>query len=142
MPELIWNNSLCAFIFRKLIGIAAHPVIHSNLHGAGRQKLLKARLFNMPCGEAMIGDERGSLGISYRQISVFQRFAIECTEVATHGGRGPLPRAECLLTADIDRQSGLQLAVVFSQEAGEAAEMIVVTVTEHEGIELGRLNAY
>src|SRR5262249_16872111 len=36
----------------------------------------------------------------------------------------------------------LQLAVVFSQEAGEAAKMIVVTVTEHEGIELGRLNAY
>ena len=71
MPELIWNDSLRAFIFRKLIGIAAHPVIHSNFHGAGRQKLLKARLVNMACGEAMIGDERGSLCISYREISVF-----------------------------------------------------------------------
>src|SRR5262249_14911999 len=112
MPELIWNDSLRAFIFRKLIGIAAHPVIHSNLHGAGRQKLLKAGRLNMACGKAVIGDERGPLGISSREISVFYRFATDRTEAATHGGRGPPPGAESPLTADIDRQSGLQLAVV------------------------------
>jgi hypothetical protein len=31
---------------------------------------------------------------------------------------------------------------VFSEEAGEAAKMIAVTVTEHEDIEPGRINAY
>ena len=40
------------------------------------------------------------------------------------------------------RQFDLQFTVVCSQEAGEAAKMIVVTVTEHEGIEPGRVNPY
>ena len=79
----------------------------------------------------MTGNERGSLGIGYREFGIVYSFAIKHTEVATSRRRGPLPRTECLLATDIDRQFGLQLTVVCPQEAGEAAKMIVVTVTEH-----------
>jgi hypothetical protein len=42
----------------------------------------------------------------------------------------------------MDRQFGFQFTIVCSQEAGQAAKMIVMTVTEHEGIEPGRVNPY
>jgi hypothetical protein len=81
----------------------------------------------MACGETMIGNERRSLGIGYSEFGIFYSFAIKRTEVATRRRRGPLPRTKCLLTTDIDRQFGFQFTVGCSQEAGEAAKMIVVT---------------
>src|SRR3974377_1802532 len=90
----------------------------------------------------MIGKGRRPVGIGYREISILYSFAIEHAEVATHWGRGPLPRTEGLLPANIDRQFRLFFYFVCPQEAGEAAKMIVMTVTEHHRIEAGRVDAY
>src|SRR5258706_9541279 len=41
VPELVGNDRLGPVALRKPVGIAPHPVVHADLHGAGRQELLK-----------------------------------------------------------------------------------------------------
>ena len=95
----------------------------------------------MACGESVAPNERGSLGVGYREIGIFYCFAIKRTKVAAYWRCRPLPRTESFLTADINWQFGFQFTASYSQETGEAAKMIVVTMTEHQGIESSRINA-
>ena len=77
MPELVGNDYLCPLVLRKPVGVAADPVVHADLHGAGRQELLKARLADLPCGEPVTGYQRRSFCICYRKVGIFRRFAIQ-----------------------------------------------------------------
>ena len=103
VPELIRDDSLGPHVLRKFVGIASDAVVHANLHGAGRQQLLEARLVDMSRGKAVIRDQRGSFCISHHNISIFQRLPIQGSEIAAHRRRRPFARTECLLASDVNR---------------------------------------
>ena len=62
-------------------------------------------------------------------------------EVPLQRRPGPLARAEALLAADVERQLRAQLAFGLAQEAGKAAEMVVVAVAQHQRVEPRRVDA-
>ena len=86
----------------------------------------------------MIRDKGRPLCRGHNEIGCLQRRAVDHAEIALDGGRGPVARAEAILSADIKRELRLQASLVLPQEPDETAEMIVVAVAQHEGVDLGR----
>jgi hypothetical protein len=123
-----------------LVWIATDPVLHADLHRARRQQLLKAVQPDLTRGERVIGDERRFLGKDHGNVRLFEGPAVERAEVPLDRRRRPFGRAEALLATEVEGEGGFQLVVAGPQEARDAAEVIVVTVAQHQSVECRRIN--
>src|SRR5262249_34450033 len=95
-----------------------------------------------PAGrETMVGDDRRTLRKGHGDVGVFEGPTVERAEVSLQRRRRPLARAEALLAADIERDLRLEPAFAMPKEARQPAEMIVVAVAKHEGVEARGIDA-
>ena len=79
----------------------------------------------------MIGDQGRAFRQHQREVGVHDRAAVERAEIAA----GILAQAERVLAADIERQLAFELALGGVEEADHAAEMVVMAVAQHHGVE-------
>ncbi len=84
----------------------------------------------------MIGDDRRAFRHHERQVRLHDRLSVEGAVLTGSG----LARAETILAADEERQVLLEPALVRRKEADQPAEMIVMAVAQHQGIEAGRVD--
>ena len=141
MPELVGDLRLAPLVLRQPVGVAAVPVLHADLHLAGREHLLERHLRHLAGREGVVGDQRRLLGEGHGHVGLRERVAVERAEVALLRRGGPLARAERLLAADVERELGPEPALGLAQEAGEPAEMVVVAVAQHQRVERSRVDA-
>jgi hypothetical protein len=103
MLELVGDDCLALLLLRKLIGIAADPVLNAYLHRAQREHLLETPKPNLPCSEGVVTYERRPFGVGHSQIGLLQRLAIERAEIARNRRADPFAGTETLLSANIER---------------------------------------
>src|SRR5262245_28914327 len=112
MLELVGNNRVGLLFLRQLARKAANPVLETNLHTAWREHLLKTTQVNLSCREGMLRHERWFLSVGHRQVGMLQCSAIKNAEIARNRWTTPFARAKALLSANVKRPLGFQLAAV------------------------------
>src|SRR5689334_15880171 len=110
------------------------------LHRTRRQELLETALIDLTRGEAVACHERRALRRGDGEVRGAEGLAVDDAEIPLHRRRGPLPGAETVLAADMERKPWLEVPLVLSEKTSEAAEMVVMAVAQHERIDLGRLH--
>src|SRR5208282_1128735 len=96
---------------------------------------------NLAGDERVIGDQRGLFGGNHRELGGLQRRTVDGAEIAGQRRRGPPAGAKALFSANDERRPRLQLAFGCTQESCQPAEVIVVAVAEHQGVEFCRIDA-
>ena len=86
--------------------------------------------------EGMVGDDGRLRRHHQREIGLENSLAVERAELAA----GIAADAEAVLAADIERQLALEPALVGLEEADHAAEMVVMAVAQHHGVEQRRID--
>ena len=89
-----------------------------------------------PVVKAWSATTAGSSRHHQRQIGVDDRLAVERAEIAARIA----PPAKAVLAADVERQLLLERRPMRLEEAEHAAEMVVMAVAEHHGVEGRRID--
>jgi hypothetical protein len=84
---------------------------------------------------------RRPFSVGHSQISLLQRLAVERAKIARNRRANPFARTEALLSANIERKLRFQRLLVLLQKPDESAKVVIMAMTEHEGIQLAWVNS-
>ncbi len=124
------------FCGRHLLREAAEAVEDADDLVGRPQRRLERNLPDAAGGEGLIGDDRRLRRQHQREIGIEDRLAVERAEIAARIAA----QAERVLAADVERHFAFQLALGGVEEADHAAEMIVMTVAQHQRVEGRRID--
>ena len=131
MLEVVRDERACVLLRCDLVGKASEADNDADLLATRPQRLLEADLWDPAGCEGMLRDDGRSLGQHEFEVRVHDRLAVEGTILP--GGR--FARAEAVLASYEEGQLTLELPLIDREEAGQPAEMIIMSVAEHKGIE-------
>ena len=88
----------------------------------------------------MAADKRRLRRQHHHQIGGLESLPVDHAEIALDRRSHPISRAEGVFAADVEWQLRLQFAGSVSEEAGEAAKMVIMSMAQHQRVEAGGLN--
>src|SRR5713226_6013319 len=136
MLKIIENKA--AGIFRRWNSVreTSEAVDDPDFLAARPQRLLESAQRDLAGGKGVIGNDGRAFRHHEREVRVHDRLSVERAILASSG----FAHAKTILSADEERQTVLEPALVRREEADQPAKMIVMTVAQHQCIEPGRVD--